>query len=88
MRGKILPSYSDGRGGHEKHAVGHGKKNNSDNHTENENAENAVIKCKDGAQLTVNGDGEIIINASGKKRHKDGRSGRRQRKPACIEGNL
>ncbi|UKI19061.1 MAG: carbohydrate-binding domain-containing protein [Oscillospiraceae bacterium] len=87
MRGKILPRYSDGCGGYEKHAVGHGK-NNSDNHTENENAENAVIKCKDGAQLTVNGDGEIIINASGKNGIKTGGADEDNASRLVLEGNL
>lgn len=64
------------------------EKNNSDNHTENENAENAVIKCKDGAQLTVNGDGEIIINASGKNGIKTGGAEEDNASRLVLEGNL
>ena len=64
------------------------EKNNSDNHTENENAENAVIKCKDGAQLTVNGDGEIIINASGKNGIKTGEADEDNASRLVLEGNL
>lgn len=64
------------------------EKNNSDNHTENENAENAVIKCKDGAQLTVNGDGEIIINASGKNGIKTGGADEGNASRLVLEGNL
>ena len=64
------------------------EKNNSDNYTENENAENAVIKCKDGAQLTVNGDGEIIINASGKNGIKTGGAEEDNASRLVLEGNL
>lgn len=64
------------------------EKNNSDNHTENENAENAVIKCKDGAQLTVNGDGEIIINASGKNGIKTGGADKDNASRLVLAGNL
>lgn len=64
------------------------EKNNSDNHTENENAENAVIKCKDGAQLTVNGDGEIIINASGKNGIKTGGADEDNASRLVLAGNL
>lgn len=64
------------------------EKNNSDNYTENENAENAVIKCKDGAQLTVNGDGEIIINASGKNGIKTGGADEDNASRLVLEGNL
>lgn len=64
------------------------EKNNSDNHTENENAENAVIKCKDGAQLTVNGGGEIIINASGKNGIKTGGAEEDNASRLVLEGNL
>lgn len=64
------------------------EKNNSDNYTENENAENAVIKCKDGAQLTVNGDGEIIINASGKNGIKTGGADKDNASRLVLAGNL
>lgn len=64
------------------------EKNNSDNYTENENAENAVIKCKDGAQLTVNGGGEIIINASGKNGIKTGGADEDNASRLVLAGNL
>lgn len=50
------------------------KKNNSDNYPDNENAENAVIKCKDGSNVTVNGTGKIVILANGKNGIKSGSS--------------
>ena len=39
---------------------------------ENENAENAVIKCKDGSLVTLCGDGELTITANGKNGIKSG----------------
>ena len=42
------------------------EQNNDDNYPENENAENAVIKCKDGSLVTLCGDGELTITANGK----------------------
>ncbi len=50
------------------------EKNNSDNYPDNENAENAVIKCKDGSNVTVNGTGKIVILANGKNGIKSGAS--------------
>ena len=41
------------------------EQNNDDNYPENENAENAVIKCKDGSLVTLCGDGELTITANG-----------------------
>ena len=41
------------------------EQNNDDNYPENENAENAVIKCKDGSLVTICGDGELTITANG-----------------------
>ena len=38
----------------------------------NENAENAVIKCKDGSLVTLCGDGELTITANGKNGIKSG----------------
>ena len=38
----------------------------------NENAENAVIKCKDGSTVTLCGDGELTITANGKNGIKSG----------------
>lgn len=46
--------------------------NNDDEHPENENAENAVIKCKDGSQVTLCGRGALTILASGKNGIKSG----------------
>ena len=48
------------------------EQNNDDNNPENENAENAVIKCKDGSLVTLCGDGELTITANGKNGIKSG----------------
>ena len=48
------------------------EQNNDDNYPENENAENAVIKCKDGSTVTLCGDGELTITANGKNGIKSG----------------
>ena len=48
------------------------EQNNDDNYPENENAENAVIKCKDGTLVTLCGDGELTITANGKNGIKSG----------------
>lgn len=47
-------------------------KNNDDNYADNENAENAVIKCKDGSQVTLCGSGTLNVNANGKNAIKSG----------------
>lgn len=46
--------------------------NNDDEHPDNENAENAVIKCKDGSKVTICGDGTLNITANGKNGIKSG----------------
>ena len=46
--------------------------NNDDNYPDNEDAENAVIKCKDGSQVTISGSGTLVINAKGKNGMKSG----------------
>ena len=48
--------------------------NNDDEYPDNEAAENAVIKCKDGAQVTLCGGGALTINANGKNGIKSGAS--------------
>ena len=48
--------------------------NNDDDHPDNENAENAVIKCKDGSQVTLAGTGSLTITANGKNGIKSGAS--------------
>lgn len=48
------------------------EQNNDGNYPENENAENAVIKCKDGSTVTLCGDGELTITANGKNGIKSG----------------
>lgn len=50
------------------------KLNNSDDNSENENAENAVIKCKDGSKVTITGGGTLNINANAKNGIKSGSS--------------
>ena len=46
--------------------------NNDDNYPDNENAENAVIKCKDGSQVVISGSGTLNITANGKNGIKSG----------------
>lgn len=48
--------------------------NNDDNNPENENAENAVIKCKDGSQVKLCGKGSLTVNSNGKNGIKSGAS--------------
>lgn len=48
------------------------EQSNDDNYPENENAENAVIKCKDGSTVTLCGDGELTVTANGKNGIKSG----------------
>lgn len=47
-------------------------KNNDETYPNNENAENAVIKCKDGSQVTVCGTGTLKLRANGKNGIKSG----------------
>ncbi len=46
--------------------------NNSDDNADNDNAENAVLKCKDGSQVTLCGTGSLTLNANGKNGIKSG----------------
>lgn len=46
--------------------------NNNDSYPDNTNAENAVIKCKDGSQVTLCGSGSLTVNANGKNGIKSG----------------
>ncbi len=46
--------------------------NNDDNYPENEDAENAVLKCKDGSLVTLCGSGALTIHANGKNGIKSG----------------
>ena len=46
--------------------------NNDDNYPDNENAENAVIKCKDGSNVTLCGAGTLNIVSNGKNGIKSG----------------
>lgn len=46
--------------------------NNDDEHPDNENAENAVIKCKDGSKVTLCGGGTLNMTANGKNGIKSG----------------
>ena len=49
-------------------------KNNDDENPDNDNAENAVIKCKDGSAVTLCGSGTLNIRADGKNGIKSGAS--------------
>lgn len=42
------------------------EQNNNETYPENENAENAVIRCKDGSQVVLCGSGSLTIYANGK----------------------
>ena len=46
--------------------------NNDETHPENENAENAVIKCKDGSKVTLAGSGTLNVVSNGKNAIKSG----------------
>lgn len=46
--------------------------NNVDTYPDNENAENAVLKCKDGSTITLGGTGTLNITANGKNGIKSG----------------
>ena len=46
--------------------------NNDETNSETTNAENAVIKCKDGSQVTLCGSGTLVIEANGKNGIKSG----------------
>ena len=46
--------------------------NNGDSYPDNTNAENAVIECKDGSQVTLCGSGSLTVNANGKNGIKSG----------------
>lgn len=46
--------------------------NNGDNYPDNADAENAVIKCKDGSQVTIGGTGTLTVTANGKNGIKAG----------------
>lgn len=48
------------------------EQNNDDNYPDNTDAENAVIKCKNGSQVTICGGGTLNINANGKNGVKSG----------------
>lgn len=50
------------------------EKNNDETYASNLNAENAVIKCKDGSNVVIDGSGTIIIAANGKNGIKSGAS--------------
>lgn len=48
------------------------QQNNDDSFPENENAENAVLKCKDGSRVTLCGGGVLTIESNGKNGIKSG----------------
>lgn len=50
------------------------ERNNDDTYPANENAENAVLKCKDGSQVTLCGTGALTLTANGKNGIKSGAS--------------
>ena len=48
------------------------EQNNDDNYPDNSDAENAVIKCKDGSAVTLGGTGALTVTANGKNGIKSG----------------
>ena len=52
--------------------LGDGEQNNDENYPDNQNAENAVIKCKDGSQVVLCGTGSLTVTAKGKNGIKSG----------------
>ena len=50
------------------------EKNNDENYPDNEKAENAVIKCKDGSKVVLRGGGTLTVSANGKNGIKSGLS--------------
>ena len=56
--------------------------NNKDNDTASEDAENAVLKCKDGSQVILCGTGTLNINAAGKNGIKSGTEN--EGRDACL----
>ena len=55
-------------------ALSDSEQNNDDTYPANENAENAVLKCKDGSQVTLCGTGALTLTANGKNGIKSGAS--------------
>ena len=53
-------------------ALADSAQNNDDTYPENTDAENAVIKCKDGSNVTLSGSGTLNITANGKNGIKSG----------------
>ena len=53
-------------------ALADGEQNNDENYPDNQNAENAVIKCKDGSQVVLCGTGSLTVTAKGKNGIKSG----------------
>ena len=53
-------------------ALADGEQNNDENYPDNQNAENAVIKCKDGSRVVLCGAGTLNIQANGKNGIKSG----------------
>ena len=48
------------------------EQNNDGEYPDNENAENAVVKCKDGSRVVLCGTGSLTVNAKGKNGIKSG----------------
>ncbi len=62
--------------------------NNDENYTDNTNAENAVIKCKDGSNVTIGGTGTININANAKNGIKSGATTEEEGKASLTIQNV
>ncbi len=60
------------------------EQNNDTEYTDNQDAENAVIKCKDGSNVTLCGSGTLTINANGKNGIKSGATDTETSKEASL----
>ncbi len=60
------------------------EQNNDTEYTDNQDAENAVIKCKDGSSVTLCGSGTLTINANGKNGIKSGATDTETSKEASL----
>ena len=62
--------------------------NNSDDNADNDSAENAVLKCKDGSQVTLCGTGSLTLNANGKNSIKSGAANTADNEPLDADGTI
>lgn len=68
-------------------ALSDSEQNNGDTYPANENAENAVLKCKDGSQVTLCGTGSLTLTANGKMGSNPALRQTKTAKPASPSGS-